>query len=95
MRTIKVFPDYGSSGLWENHVNLDESEFEGVLSHTDLMALKYWHYAWEWNNNDGTPGNDRDKVPFRFWAQWGIDGMDMVDAWNMKQSEFKFVYQSA
>lgn len=93
MRTIKVFPDYCSSGLWENHTNLDESSFEGVLNHVDFMALKYWHNVWEFNVNDGTTNNDTDKLRDSYWAKWEKDGRDMVDAWNEKQSEFKFVYQ--
>lgn len=93
MRTIHVFPDYCSTGLWENHVNMDESYFTEALDPTDFIALKYWHNVWEFNVNDGTPGNDTDKLRPSYWRQWGKDGKAMVDSWNAKQSIFHFVYQ--
>ena len=94
MWTIRVFPDYQSSGLWGDGGNWDESDFEGVLSHADLMALKYWHQAWELLIMDGAQDNPPvQRMRDSYIARWSKDGTDLVESWNSKQSVFKFIYE--
>ena len=94
MRVIKVFPDYMSSGLWEGHKNLDESSFEGVLTFVDLMALRYWHHAWELFADTGEDWpKPRGKLSELYWQNWNKHGHALVDAWNIKQGAFMFVYE--
>lgn len=93
MVKITVFPDYCSSGLWnEAGANMDEREFEGVLSTPDLMALKYWHCMWEFHAEDFGFSNLHQPMTDSFWNSWSEDGKALVDAWNSKQDVFQFVY---
>jgi len=82
-RIVKVFPDYCSSGLWENGVNMDESEVN--LSAIDLIALRYWHEIWEFFIADGISSE-------KYIKRWNKDGQQMVDSWNTKQDEIQYVY---
>lgn len=89
MKTIvKVFPDYCSSGLWENvsGANMDESELEHVLDTTDFIALRYWHEIWEFFIADG-PASETYK------QRWNEHGKQLVEEWNKKQDKVQFVYK--
>lgn len=87
---IRVFPDYCSSGLWHGRdgANMDEEEFLDVLNRADLIALKYWHSAWEWSM-DSVEGCSLSK---RWQENWEQDGQLLVNLWNAKQDKYQFVY---
>jgi hypothetical protein len=91
MRTIKVFPDYCSSGLWEDGANIDKSEFDGMVPETALIALKYWHWIWEVCQDDDY------NLTFspRWHRQWWEDGKDIIDCLNRHTEHFhdiQFIY---
>lgn len=87
---IRVFPDYCSSGLWHGRdgANMDEEAFLDVLTRSDLLALKYWHSAWECAV-DSMEGCSLSK---RWQDMWEQDGQTLIDLWNAKQDKYEFVY---
>ena len=92
MQIVKVLPDYMSSGLWDDGKNMDESEFDGILSISDLLALKYWHHIWEmFALDEFNPSGIN--MSEKFWNDWSRDGRDMVAEWNSKQKDIQFVYK--
>lgn len=91
-KTIRVFPDYASSGLWESNpegggVNMDESEVAHCVPTHLMIALKYWHRCWE-DYGEGWA----EQVGSIYADQWEQDGITIVDAMNACQDEFEFVY---
>lgn len=84
MIRIKVMADYCSSGLWEESgTNLWAGDFTHVLSNADLIALKYWHEAWEFWIAEGRASKE-------YIKRWNKDGQKLVDAWNQKQTDYEF-----
>ena len=99
---IRVFPDHMSSGLWQwntKHVNgsgganLHESYFGDYIAPEIMIALKYWHWIWEMNEeswrNYGEPSYERLKKEF------DMDGLAMTAAMNGSQGRFQFIYQES
>lgn len=84
---VKVFPDNLSTGLWINHVNVDESRF-AYLPETVIIALKYWHAAWEFWIDDG-------RATQSFVDGWNYDGQKIVDVMNTYShgEPYTFVYE--
>jgi len=77
-RTIKVFPDYCSTGLWENQISVDVEQFDW-LPFSATMALRYWHRAWEmlydyesckWMGSTS------------YYKEWYEDGKELVNIMN-------------
>jgi hypothetical protein len=92
MKTVKVFPDHCSSGLWnEEGANMCESTLEDILDPVDFIALKYWHSTWEFLLS-GFPLHKDIKMREGYFKRWNKDGQAMVDCWNAKQDKVKFVY---
>lgn len=86
---IRVFPDYCSSGLWDEHGNLDERDFESVLSASQLLALKYWHQIWEASMGSYGLSCSYSKL----WQdKWEADGKALVTSFNECQDIYEFVY---
>ena len=83
--TIRVFPDYMSSGLWlTTGANIDVEYLENAVHPYLLLTLKYWHAAWEYGNIDCKSTTYR--------QQWNTDGQFLVDSMNTCQTQFNFVY---
>ena len=92
MRTITIYPDYCSSGLWnEDGANMCESAMEGIIPEELMMLLKYWHWTWEFFINDEEvsprPSHEAKMI-------WYEDGQKIVDAFNkcLTNVTHKFVY---
>lgn len=94
-QVVRVFPDYCSSGLWdENGCNMWAEDFLGLLSESDLMALKYWHEAWEFLLMDGSLEEPPvQKMSDSYVARWSEDGKALVERFNKQQNEFTFIYE--
>ena len=75
---IRVFPDYQSTGLWHGteHYNMDPNEIglDGGL----LIALKYWHWVWEFLIV--TDCGERCMLSASAVQEWKQDGKRLVDA---------------
>lgn len=92
-KTIRIFPDYASSGLWESNpegggANMDESEVAHCIPAHLMIALKYWHLVWE----DHAEHWAKYESKITCAHQWEQDGIAIVDAMNACQEEFNFVY---
>lgn len=83
---IRVYPDYMSSGLWdESGTNLDEDKFRDLLGYSNMMALRYWHETWEFLGEFGMSSS--------YWQRWQEDGRKLVEEFNKCQDKYEFVYQ--
>lgn len=89
MKTVRVFPDYESTGLWEGAKpggsSMSLSDFEGSLSPIILMALKYWHHTWELSELG---------MSKRYFDEWQEEGRNLVEDMNMhpNNTEYYFIY---
>lgn len=89
-RVIKVFPDYCSSGLWdERGCNCSPDEFK--ISSGLQIGLEYWHDYWESNLVQWDDDGELVNVDVRYWNKWRQDGRTLIDAMNAENSEFTFV----
>jgi hypothetical protein len=97
MQTIKVFPDFMSSGLWLQrdglpHVNTDESEVAHFVPAEVIIALKYWHHIWEVCVDD----DFNSTMSPRYKNEWHEDGRAIVAAMNKAAEDadetYTFVY---
>jgi hypothetical protein len=90
-KTILMFPDYMSSGLWKDHVNVEPSSL-GVSPELQL-ALKYWHEVWEfviaYNDND----NRKWTVSKSYIERWMQDGNKLAKMLTKQSKKYKFVYK--
>lgn len=87
---IKVFPDYMSTGCWnEDGANCDVPECVGVAN---MLALKYWHEIWEYFIADNFEENERTASP-EYIALWADDGEALVVEFNKCQDEYEFLLE--
>ena len=92
MRTITIYPDYCSSGLWdEDGASMCESAMEGIISEELMMLLKYWHWTWEFFINDEEVLPKASNEAKMIWYE---DGQKIVEAFNkcLTNVTHKFVY---
>ncbi len=83
--TIRVFPDYCSTGIWSMTANISPESI-GIRDHAILMALKYWHWTWEFLIVDG-------KLSKSACQTWKADGQKLVDQLNRQYGKkYNFVY---
>jgi hypothetical protein len=97
MQTIKVFPDYMSSGLWLveecpdcpwrfRTISVDEDFISYFVPREIIIALNYWHHVWELT----------DVMSESYWKRWNEDGFKIVMALNraaiLKDVPYKFEY---
>lgn len=86
---IEVFPDYCSTGLWdtESRANIDP-ESSGVSDPALLLALKYWHWTWEFLVVNDT-------LSAHAVQTWVQDGAQLVKLLNERYAGVhEFVYRS-
>lgn len=91
-RIIKVFPDYCSTGLWENHANIDVEQFEW-LPPSLVIALKYWHFAWERAHDYMGCTWSGGKEYYEEWYEDGQEIVNNLDAYGYKFG-VEFVYEA-
>lgn len=87
---IKVFPDHCSSGLWneETYGNIDPPESVGISDPALLLALKYWHWTWEFLLIEG-------KLTRRAAETWLKDGEMLVALLNERYTGIhNFTYRA-
>jgi hypothetical protein len=94
MTLIDVYPDWCSTGLWGEHrgrqrVSLNPEQFEGIVPHTMMLALRWWHCSWEMSS--GTDGF----TPY-YRSEWYEDGKYLVNSMNehSKQHGIEFIYRA-
>lgn len=63
-REIHVFPDYMSSGFWEDGCNINEESIEGILSPQLLMLVRTWHELWEVYDHAAFPRSQQDRYDY-------------------------------
>lgn len=92
MRTVYVFPDFTSSGLWEQEcgghvISLDVSDVKEYISEVCIVALKYWHFVWEltYDYNEGKTGMSRE-----YYQEWYKDGQKIVDTMNSSRENTEY-----
>jgi len=95
---IRVFPDYCSSGLWSETGNVEPEEL-GITDAGIILALKYWHWIWEFEIAKSEPENwEFDHRKFHGLSDYGVkvwkeDGQKIVDELNTKYGDkYEFVY---
>ncbi len=86
---IRVFPDYCSSGLWDDRGNLDADKFESVLGKSNLIALRYLHDIWEFMI--ACCCDEQPRVGDEYIREWRKDWEALVDQFNLCQDKFEFV----
>lgn len=98
MKTVKVFPDFLSSGLWlvtdkpYRHINIDESDVSHFVPPVVMIALKYWHHIWEIMVDD----DYNSTMSAMYLEQWHDAGEVIVDALNKAAmdagEDYEFIY---
>lgn len=89
-RTVLVFPDYCSSGLWLEHINIEPSEV--AMSEGLQIALKYWHEVWEFSIADHVEGSTS-KCSQRYINRWAEDGRKLAALMSAENDKYFFVYK--
>lgn len=88
---IKVYPDYMSSGLWDNCGDpLDGLDLPALLGYSNMMALRYWHETWEFLAEFG---DRKSPMSSNYWTRWNSDGRKLVEEFNKCQDKYEFIYQ--
>lgn len=98
-KLISVFPDYCSTGLWKDHINVDPSSL-GVSSGLQI-ALKYWHTYWEsYLVDDGFCGEQevyedelvkaRSYYKKQAMAKWTVHGYELARLMTNENGEYEF-----
>jgi len=91
--TIRVFPDYCSSGLWTDTYNTEPEDL-GITDKGILIALKYWHHFWEFNIAKGGQEDVECKVSNLGISNWKKAGKEIVKLLNKNYGKkYKFIYQ--
>lgn len=95
-KQIRVFPDYCSSGVWnENGAEVGTEVLN--IDKTTSIALKYWHWMWEqWEIDLQIPS----ATPFqRSWieqvyGEWWNDGKAIAEAIAQQNPDIDVVYEA-
>lgn len=93
-KQIRVFPDYCSSGVWNEHGAEVGTEVLNIDKATSI-ALKYWHWIWETWDID-IP--DLHETPVEKWwieevyGEWWNDGKAIVEAIAQQNPDIDVVY---
>lgn len=93
-KQIRVYPDYCSSVVWNEHgANMDESELN--MDTSTRLALKYWHWMWETWDIDIL---ELHETPVEEWwieeiyGEWWKDGKAIVEAIAQQNPDIDVVY---
>lgn len=94
MKTIKIFPDYCSSGIWdENGASMDISEIN--IDDITKTALYYWHWMWEkWELDLGLHSAPSKKWLEDVYKQWWEDGAAIAREIQKQNPELLVVYDA-
>lgn len=94
MKTIKIFPDYCSSGIWdENGASMDISEIN--IDKMTELALYYWHWTWEqWEIDIGVHEKPTKEWLNGFYRKWWEDGAVIALEIQNQNPELLVVYDA-
>lgn len=92
---VKVFPDYMSTGVWIDGVNVSPEQI-GISPGLQL-ALQYWHEMWEFviaDNRYEYEGEMLGEPPMcspEYEQRWRADGAKLVELLNAENDKYMFV----
>ena len=90
-KTVKIFPDYCSTGVWVDGGNADPESLG--ISEGLRIALDYWHQYWE-DNLSGIwdkSGNYIASTVGVYWKKkWIVDGHTLVRLMNEENVNYEF-----
>ena len=93
-KIVKVFPDYCSSGLWdERGVGVNERKMH--ISKLLRIALEHWHYQWEtWQIDMGS-----EKPPAKVWLNifyrhWWDNGKIIAEHLQEENPDLEIQYKA-
>lgn len=90
MKTIKIFPDYCSSGIWSEYGNMDVSQIN--IDKMTELALYYWHWMWEkWELDSSFPTHSWIE---KHYAQWWEDGAVIAREIQKQNAQLFVVYDA-
>lgn len=93
MKTIKIFPDYCSSGIWSEYGNMDVSQIN--IDKMTELALYYWHWTWEqWEIDIGVHEKPTKEWLDGFYRKWWEDGAAIALEIQKQNPELFVVYDA-
>lgn len=93
MKTIRIFPDYCSSGIWSEYGNMDVSQIN--IDKMTELALYYWHWTWElWEIDIGIHEKPSKEWLDGFYRQWWEDGAVIAREIQKQNPELFVVYDA-
>lgn len=93
MKTIRIFPDYCSSGIWSECGNMDVSQIN--IDKMTELALYYWHWTWEqWELDLGLHAAPSKKWLEDVYTQWWEDGTVIAREIQKQNPELFVVYDA-